>query len=65
MSTTRYKAAEWVINMDNGPERCRLYNGHMIRRRETMINSYRATDHTEADAWLIAEYDAAHAAKES
>jgi hypothetical protein len=42
--------------MESGPERSRLYNGHMARRREVIVNSYRATDHAEADAWLIEEW---------
>jgi hypothetical protein len=42
--------------MENGPERSRLYNGHIARRREIMDNGYRSTDHSEADAWLIEEW---------
>lgn len=55
------QAASWVINMDNGPERSRLYNGHTTRRRDIMENSYRATDHSEADVWLIEQWTAAGA----
>lgn len=52
------QAAAWVVNMENGPERSRLYNGHMVRRRETMQDSYRATDHAEADIWLVEQWEA-------
>jgi hypothetical protein len=47
--------------MESGPERSRLYNGHMIRRREAMQDSYRTTGHAEADAWLIEQWKAAKA----
>ena len=57
-SAAALEAAAWVVNMENGPERSRLYNGHMARRREIMQDSYRATDHAEADAWLIGEWEA-------
>lgn len=57
-SAAALEAAAWVVNMDNGPERSRLYNGHMIRRRETMQDAYRATDHSEADAWLVEQMKA-------
>lgn len=59
-SAAALEAAAWVVNMENGPERSRLYSGHMSRRREIIVNSYRATDHTEADAWLIKEWKAAN-----
>lgn len=51
-------AAEWVVNMENGPERSRLYNGHMIRRTPCMDGAYTATDYSDADAWLIKEWKA-------
>jgi len=56
------EAATWVLNMENGPERSMLYNGHMSRRREIMQGAYRATDYTEADAWLIEQWERATSA---
>lgn len=56
-STEALEAASWVINMENGPERTRLYNGHLSRRIEAWDDgSYRATDHSEADMWLIEQW---------
>ncbi len=52
-------AARWVVDMENGPERQRLWSGHRSRRVETMANGYRATDHSQADAWLVGEWEAA------
>ena len=60
-SAAALAAAAWVINMENGPERTRLYNGHMTRRRDVFQDSYRADDHTEADAWLIEQWERATA----
>lgn len=53
---TAQTAAKWVVDMEDGPERRRLWNGHRSRRIETMRDSYRATDHTAADDWLIEQY---------
>jgi len=61
VSPAALAAAAWVVNMENGPERSRLYNGHMARRREAMdAGSYGATDNTEADAWLIEQWEASN-----
>jgi hypothetical protein len=55
-SAAALEAAAWVVNMENGAERTRLYNGHIARRRDIFQDSYRADDHAEADAWLIEEW---------
>lgn len=45
--------------MEDGPERSKLWNGHMSRRREAWQDAYGATDYAEADAWLIDQWDRA------
>lgn len=60
MRVTAEQAAKWVVDMEAGPERSRLWNGHHSRRIETLSDGYSATDHSKADAWLIGEYVAAH-----
>lgn len=45
--------------MESGPERTRLWNGHMTRRREAWQDAHGATDHTEADAWLVEQWASA------
>jgi hypothetical protein len=57
------QAARWAVNMENGPERMRLINGHRARRLPVERAGLPATDYRAADAWLIAEYAAAHAAE--
>lgn len=53
------QAAAWVVNMEDGPERRQLWDGHHARRIETWDDgSYRATDHGAADAWLIEQWEA-------
>lgn len=53
------KAAAWVVNMESGPVRQQLWDGHHSRRIEAWDDgSYRATDHAEADAWLIEQWEA-------
>jgi hypothetical protein len=63
-AATASTAARWAVNMEPGNERRRLIDGHRRRRVETMRDSYRHTDHTAADAWLIGEYLAARATAE-
>lgn len=55
-STDAERAASWVVNMGDGETRRALYNGHMLRRVETMKDGYRATDHCAADAWLVEQW---------
>ena len=51
-------AARWAVNMEDGPERRRLLNGHRMRRVERGNGDYGTTDHTAADAWLIEQWRA-------
>lgn len=51
------QAASWLINMDDVVERNRLYSGHRARRQpSTDAQGYHITDHSEADAWLVDQW---------
>lgn len=52
-------AAQWAVNMENGPERQRLLQGHISRRVPIERAGLPATDYSAADAWLISEHVAA------
>ena len=52
-------AATWAVNMENGPERRRLIDGHRARRVPVWRNGFSATDYSAADQWLIGEHAAA------
>lgn len=51
-------AASWLIGMEHGAERARLYNGHRALRRPSTRGGFPYTDHSFADEWLISQYEA-------
>lgn len=53
------QAASWMLDLTDVVERGRLYSGHRARRRPIMKDGYRATDHSEADVWLIEQWELA------
>jgi hypothetical protein len=56
-------AAAWAVNLTDSSERQRLLQGHRSRRLPIERAGLPATDYTAADAWLIEQYKAAHAAE--
>lgn len=57
-NTPEQIAAVWLINMEDGPERRRLYAGHKSRRVDSTAGGIRVTDHGPADEWLVQEHAA-------
>ncbi|MHA7210776.1 hypothetical protein [Arthrobacter sp. MDT1-65] len=53
------QAAAWVLNLEDPAERSRLYNHHRMLRQPSMERGYHTTDHKEADAWLIQQWQEA------
>jgi len=53
------KAASWALDVEDRAERQRLINGHRSRRKPKYEDGYGGEDHTEADAWLIEQWQAA------
>lgn len=53
------QAASWLLDLEDVVERNRMYNHHRMLRRPIMKDGYRATDHSEADAWLIEQWERA------
>lgn len=52
-------ACTWALDQ-TGSRRTELINGHRARRKPiTGPDGWPATDHTEANAWIIAQYVAA------
>ena len=60
-SARAIQAAAWVLDLPVRAERDKLYNGHKIRRRPKYADGQIADDHSEADAWLIEQWE--HATK--
>lgn len=58
-STPAQQAAAWALDIEDPAERSRLYNHHRMLRRPSMDGGYQTTDHNEADAWLIKQWQAA------
>lgn len=53
------QAASWLISMEDVVERGRLYNRHRMLRKPVYRDGFMGADHSEADAWLIDEWERA------